>query len=294
MHLTKYRDDGRISVGLLEGDEVVDLSDQHASIREAVAACALGRTPRTAGAKRHALGNVSLAPIVDEPTLVVAVALNYAGHVSETKNRPPASPITFFKPFTSLIGGGESIVKPRVTERLDYEGEIAIVIGREVYDANEKEAYEAIWGVTAVNDVSGRDLLKSRNNDDPQFRDWVSCKALEQSSPIGPCIVPLDEVRDDFNSGSLRVETFLNSDRVQVGQLSQLLVPCTALVRFVSSRFRLKPGDIICTGTPEGVGNVTGRLLQDGDHISVKVGGVPLLANTVSFAPRPRSAGSAN
>jgi acylpyruvate hydrolase len=284
MHLTRFYKNGNAAVGAIEGDEVVDLSSRFATMSEAISAAAAGVRIDAAGLPRYSRADTVLAPVVDPDSVVVGIALNYAGHVNETKNRTPARPVTFFKPYTTLVGDKAAIAKPRVVEKFDYEGEIGIVIGREVYDAGDEEAEAAIWGITAVNDVTARDLLRIPPDKDSAFRDWVSSKALEKTTPIGPCIVPLEEVRSSYDDGSLSVETFLNGKRVQNGSINQLLISCTDLVKFMSTRLRLRPGDVIATGTPEGVGNALGRLLQDGDTISVQVSGLPLLSNSVTFA----------
>jgi 2-keto-4-pentenoate hydratase/2-oxohepta-3-ene-1,7-dioic acid hydratase in catechol pathway len=283
MQVTRFTRDGRSRVGVLVDGEIADVSAAYTSLRALIGDLHAGKSPSLLDAPRFAWDDVTFDPVVDDTTTVIAVALNYPGHVKETKNKQPTTPITFFKPFTSLIGHNAPIVKPPVTNKLDYEGEIALVIGRSVYNATEREARESIWGISAMNDTSARDILRVTPDSDTLFRDWVSAKALEKSSPFGPVITPLADVAEKFDAGDIQVRTLLNGAEVQRAMSKEMLVSPVDLVRFVSSRFRLYPGDAIATGTPHGVGNATGRLLQHGDEVQIEVTGVPPLANKVVF-----------
>ncbi len=206
-----------------------------------------------------------LAPVIPR-SKVVAVGRNYVAHAAEMGGEVPPQPLTFFKPNTAVIGPGEAIVKPSETEDLQYEGELAVVIGRICRRVPVERVPEVIFGYTIANDVTCRDLQKTDGQ-------WARAKGFDTFCPLGPWIVThlgLPETDD------LDVITSLNGEVKQDGNTSLMTYKVDDIVSFVSSYTTLLPGDVILTGTPAGVGP-----MMPGDEVSVTVSGIGTLTNPV-------------
>jgi 2-keto-4-pentenoate hydratase/2-oxohepta-3-ene-1,7-dioic acid hydratase in catechol pathway len=204
-----------------------------------------------------------LAPML--PSKVVCVGKNYADHAREMGGEPPAEPIIFLKPSTSVCGPGEPIMRPaRLSERIDFEGELAVVIGRLCRAVPADQAGEVIFGYTCANDVTARDL---------QARDgqWARAKGFDTFCPLGPWI------ETDVDPGDLALTTRLNGEVKQSARTSLLLHDVAALVQYVSAAMTLLPGDVLLTGTPAGIGP-----MECGDEVSVTIDGIGTLSNPVT------------
>jgi acylpyruvate hydrolase len=221
----------------------------------------------------HSLADVEVLPPIRRPGKVICVGLNYRSHLAEIGEPVPEFPILFLKPSSSLIGHRQSIVLPRVSQQVDYEGELAVVIGRRGKYIPEQDALSYVAGYTCANDVSAHDL---------EFRtsQWTSGKMLDTFCPLGPVLVTRDELPDP---GSLRLKTILNGRTVQDVCTSDMVFPVPFLISYISSLATLEPGDVILTGTPAGIGcNQKPQVfLQVGDHISIQIEGVGTLDNPV-------------
>jgi 2-keto-4-pentenoate hydratase/2-oxohepta-3-ene-1,7-dioic acid hydratase in catechol pathway len=200
------------------------------------------------------------------PSKIVCVGRNYAEHAKELGNEVPAEPTIFFKPPSSLIGSGDTIVYPRLTKRLDYEGELGVVIGRRARNVRSSDAAGYILGYTCVNDVTARDLQRNDGQ-------WTRGKGFDTFCPVGPCIVP----RDAVDLGSLRVRTLVNGEKKQDASISEMIFSVDDIIAYVSAFMTLEPGDLIATGTPSGVGPVL-----PGSQIRIEIDGVGVLENTVA------------
>ncbi len=203
-----------------------------------------------------------LAPVL--PSKVVAVGRNYADHAREMGGEPPAEPVLFLKPSTAVVGHGDQIAYPvKLTQRVDYEGELAVIIGRLCREVPAAQAAEVIFGYTCANDVTARDL---------QARDgqWTRAKGFDTFCPLGPWI------ETDADPADLELTTVVNGEVRQRARTSQLLYDVPALVEYVSTVMTLLPGDVLLTGTPAGVGP-----LEDGDEVSVTIENIGSLRNTV-------------
>ena len=215
---------------------------------------------------------------IERPGKVIAVGRNYADHAAELGNEVPASPTLFAKWQTCLIGAGEPIVLPAITQKVDYEGELGVVIGRTVRGIGVDDALDAVAGYLCANDVSARDLQRS----DKQF---TRAKSLDTFGPIGPRFVPSSEIPDPQR---LRIRTILNGQVMQDGTTADMVFSVRELVAFVAQAITLEPGDLILTGTPAGVGE--GRdpqvWLQPGDTITVEIDGLGELTNPVVASRR--------
>jgi len=203
-----------------------------------------------------------LSPIL--PSKVVAIGKNYADHAREMGDEPPSEPVLFLKPSTSVIGPGAAITYPRLSQQVDFEGELAIVIGRLCREVPLERANEVILGYTCANDVTARDLQKADGQ-------WARAKGFDTFCPIGPWI------STDVDPTDLAISTTVNGQIKQQSRTSMLLHGVAELVAFVSNVMTLLPGDVILTGTPAGVGP-----LRPGDEVAVTIEGIATLTNTVS------------
>lgn len=205
-----------------------------------------------------------LAPV--SPSKIVCVGRNYRDHAAELGHAIPTEPLIFLKPPSSIINPGQSIKRPKMAERVDYEGELGVVIGKPCHGiADDEDVRPYILGYTCVNDVTARDL----QNKDEQ---WTRAKGFDTFCPVGPVVS--DEV--DPWAGA-EVETRVNGQRRQNGNTRNFIFALDVLVRYISRIMTLLPGDLISTGTPEGVGPVV-----EGDRVEVQVSGVGILGNPVA------------
>jgi 2-keto-4-pentenoate hydratase/2-oxohepta-3-ene-1,7-dioic acid hydratase in catechol pathway len=233
---------------------------------------ALAGDPLYVGVKlldqEHKLEDVRLLAPVLPRSKVVGIGKNYAAHAAEMGGEVPEEPLMFLKPNTSVIGPGDPIVYPRQTQNLHYEGELAVVIGRICRDVPPEQATDVIHGYTIANDVTARDLQRS----DVQF---TRAKGFDTFCPLGPWI-ETDLDPQHFADG-VSVQTHLNGDLVQDGSTKDLIFDIPTLVAHVSSVMTLLPGDVILTGTPEGVGP-----MNVGDEVEVSIAGLGTLTNKVA------------
>jgi len=202
-----------------------------------------------------------LAPVL--PSKLVCVGKNYAAHAAEFDMEVPEEPLVFLKPSTSVIGPHDPIWLLPISKRVDYEGELAVVIGRIAKHVRTEDAFKFILGYTCANDVTLRDLQKTDDQ-------WARAKGFDGSCPLGPWI------ETDLDPTDVRVETRVNGGIRQAGQTSDMVFGVATLIEYITSFMTLLPGDVILTGTPEGVGP-----LSPGDQVEVEVDGVGTLSNPV-------------
>jgi 2-keto-4-pentenoate hydratase/2-oxohepta-3-ene-1,7-dioic acid hydratase in catechol pathway len=215
-------------------------------------------------AEAMAASDVRLGPPVPDPSKILCVGLNYRAHAAEASLEEPEVPLLFAKFPNVLIGSGAPIELPGSNaERVDYEGEIAVVIGRRAYGVSERDAHRAVAGWMPFNDVSARDLQT-------QTSQWTVGKSPDTFGPCGPHLVLDHALRD----GGLQIETAVNGEQVQHAHTDQMIFSAARLIAFLTTFITLEPGDILVTGTPEGVGahRDPPRFLRDGDVVEVRVG----------------------
>ena len=198
------------------------------------------------------------------PTKIVCVGRNYAKHAAELGNDVPAEPLIFLKPPSAVIADGEAIVHPGWVGRVDYEGEIAVVIGRRARHVSPDEAWEVVAGVAPLNDVTARDLQRSDGQ-------WSRAKGFDTFCPVGP-VRPLDRVELE----RLAVRTLVNGSLRQEAAAAEMVFDVPTLIAHITRVMTLEPGDLVATGTPEGIGP-----LQPGDTVTVEVEGVGRVTNPV-------------
>src|SRR6266487_1644226 len=219
----------------------------------------------------YAIDRVSLLPPVLRPGKVICLGLNYRDHAAEAGMAIPEYPVLFHKVAGSLIGHNQSIIIPRTSSKIDFEGELTIIIGRRGKYLAEDEALSYIAGYTIGNDVSARDL---------QFRtsQWTTGKMLDTFCPLGPALVTRDEVPDP---NALRIKTTLNGQVMQDGNTADMIFHVPFIVSYISEIVTLEPGDVILTGTPAGIGNTRTPpvFMKPGDTISVEIERLGILTN---------------
>ena len=228
-----------------------------------------------------ALSSLRLLPALDPGGKVLCVALNYVDHAKEAEQPIPETPLIFFKAPESMIGANDPIDPPAMITQLDYEGEMAVVIGKGGRDIAKADALDHIVGVAPFNDVSARDIFKVKAGSGVHL-DWFSGKAIDRSTPMGPQVVPMSEMRGAIEAGTVRVVCKVNGEVRQDAPISDMIFDIPTLIAFISSRVTLSPGDVIATGTPPGVGAGTGRYISSGDVVRVEVTGLPPLESTVA------------
>jgi len=211
---------------------------------------------------RHKFSSVRLLPPA-EPSKIICVGLNFRDHAAEIKEEIPKFPSHFIKPLTAIIGPEDPILFPRVAQRVDYEGELAVVIKNRVKDITQEEALDHVLGYTCFNDVTERLLTRVQGQ-------LTRAKGFDTFGPLGPCIAT------DLDPSQLTVRTYLNGKLMQDGQTANTVFSVPFLVHYISQCMTLFPGDIISTGTPSGIGP-----MQPGDVVEVSIEGIGNLRNPV-------------
>ena len=267
---TKISDDKRL--GMLKGDVIVDITeiapDMLSLIKQGSSAlfAAAKLTPRSA----YALDAVEYLPAVDAGK-VVAIGRNYYDHAVEGGNEPPKSPLLFTKFTNALAGHNARVTLHAISEQIDFEAEMAVVIGKRASKVDEADALDYVFGYAPLNDVSARDL---------QFSDgqWVRGKSLDGFCPVGPFITTRDEIADPQ---ALKIEGLLNGQVMQSSNTKMMIFGVAYLIHYITQGVTLEPGDVIATGTPEGVGvfRKPPVLLKDGDVFEVAIEKLGTLRN---------------
>jgi acylpyruvate hydrolase len=281
MRLVSYAAGNGPAAGVLLGAEIVPLSALEdvpaATVRgvlEKLDGAGLRRLGElaTSASERLALGDVQLLAPVPDAQKIICIGLNYRDHAEESGQEIPQAPMWFAKFANSLCASGAPIVLPRAhAEYVDYEAELALVIGRTARNATPEDALAHIAGVMPFNDVSARDLQL-------QNQLWTSGKAIDTFAPCGPAIVTLDDVGD---LGNLTLRARIDGETVQEGTTANMIFGPAELVAWLSRTLTLVAGDIIATGTPAGVGAPQGKFLRDGNLVEVEIDGVGKLSNPV-------------
>jgi 2-keto-4-pentenoate hydratase/2-oxohepta-3-ene-1,7-dioic acid hydratase in catechol pathway len=271
-------------IGVVDGDDVADvravddrLPGRMEELLEAGAEARAALEAALSGAPRIAMADVGLHSPVLRPPKILAVGLNYADHVEEAGMDTPSIPMIFNKQSTSAHGPFEPFHRPRVSDKLDYEGELAIVIGRRCRHVPKERAGEVIAGYTVCNDVSVRDWqMRSAT--------FTMGKSFDTHCPLGPWIVTADELPDPHR---LRIRTWVNGELRQDSNTRHLIFDCFDLVEHLSTAFTLEPGDVIPTGTPGGVGATMKprRYLVPGDRVRIEIEGIGAIENEVIEEP---------
>jgi len=292
MKLVTYQSNGSAQLGALSGDQVINLaqayqamngdsasfaSDMIALLEEGKAGLAKAEAAlsfaEANGGFAQSSEDVSFLPPVVKPGKVIALGKNYAAHAKEGGSEPPKYPMLFHKTSTSLLGAGGTIVIPPITKRVDYEAELAVIIGKPCKNVSEADALDYVAGYSVANDVSARDLQRRTSQ-------FSAGKMLDTFGPLGPALVTADEIPDPQR---LRIQTHLNGQMMQSSNTNMMIFSVAFTISYISKISTLEVGDVILTGTPEGVGFARKPpvYLKEGDVVTVEVERVGTLTNHV-------------
>ena len=272
-------------LGVILDDGVVDLTDAAPGLPREMTALLAGGEATLRGAadaaarvrRRLPLESLRLAAPILRPPKFLAIGLNYADHIAETGRETPKLPTVFNKQSTCVIGPGAAIHLPRASDKLDYEGELAFVIGRRCRHVPRERAHEVIAGYCVANDVTVRDW---------QIRvpTWTMGKSWDTHGPLGPWLTTRDEVGEPHG---LRLRTWVNDDLRQDSNTKHLIFDCFSLIEHLTTAFTLEPGDVVSTGTPSGVGvgSKPPRYLVAGDVVRIEIDGLGTIENRVIAEP---------
>ena len=249
MKIVRFAIDNKVQYGILQGEYVQGIEEEpYRDLKPSD--------------QFYLLSNVKLlSPCT--PSKIVALGLNYHSHAKEVNIPPPNAPLIFLKPSTAVIGTEENISYPSSSHRVDYEGELAVVIKKPVWLVSVEDAPEYVLGYTCFNDVTARDLQY-------QNKQWTRAKSFDTFAAVGPCI------ETELDPGNVVVETYLNGKLKQQANTGDLIYSVPELINFISHVMTLLPGDIIATGTPSGIGP-----MYPGDTVEIKIDGIGTLRNYV-------------
>ncbi|MCW5967488.1 MAG: fumarylacetoacetate hydrolase family protein [Blastocatellales bacterium] len=261
-------------MGVLRGDRIADITaiapDMNALIRGGSAD--LAAVEKLSAPDEYSFDDVEFLPAV-VPSKIVAIGRNYYDHALEGGSEPPSAPLIFTKLPNSLSAHGAPIVLPSISEQVDFEAELAVVISKRASRVAEADALDYVFGYTLINDVSARDL---------QFGDgqWVRGKGLDTFAPLGPFITTRDDIADVH---ALKIEGILNGEVMQSSNTAKMIFRVPYLIHYITQAITLEPGDVIATGTPEGVGifRKPPVVLKPGDVFDVVIEGLGKLSNPV-------------
>jgi len=276
MKFCSFRKDGAASYGVVTDDGIVDLGARHdaPTLRDFIAAGGLSSVDdKATAAPDHALGDIRFDPVIPNPDKIICVGLNYHDHVQETGREVTPNPVLFARYAGSQIGQGEALIKPRESEQFDYEGELAVIIGRECRRVPEDKALDVVAGYACYNDASVRDWQRHTHQ-------FMPGKTFAGTGAFGPWMVGADEIPDP---SALHLVTRLNGTVVQNTTTDLMIASVPRLIAYCSTILPLLPGDVIVSGTPGGVGakRTPPLWMKDGDVCEVEISGIGVLRNPV-------------
>jgi 2-keto-4-pentenoate hydratase/2-oxohepta-3-ene-1,7-dioic acid hydratase in catechol pathway len=282
MRFTTYLDRGQARLGVVSGSDVIDLNraqpqisaDLRTALREGQDLAGAAAAAIASNAPRLPLASLQLAPLLPEPGKIVCLGLNYYDHAKEGGREKPVYPWFFMRTATSLLAPGAKALRPKVSERLDYEAELAVVIGKRVKHCTLDNALDAVFGYSVFNDISVRDYQKKT----PQ---WSIGKNFDRTGPFGPVLVTADELPP--GATDLRIQARLNGQVMQDANTRDMIWGVAETIMLLSECMTLEPGDVIVMGTPAGVGQARTPpvWMKHGDTIEIDIERIGVLRNTI-------------
>ncbi len=286
MKLANFEKNGFVRAGIIKGEEIYDISmdakEPISSVEQLLDDSILKAVSRAEQELTRGHGTPVSSAKLKSPVLypekVIMVAVNYGSHSKEENTKPPSYPYLFAKYRNALIGPGDAIVKPRVSQKVDWEVELAVVIGKRGKDIRKEDAYSYVAGYAISNDVSMRDFQHQASP--PLGLNWIKGKSMDASFPLGPWLVTRDEIPDPHN---LAISLSVNGEERQSSNTKEMILKVDDLVSYASVGMTLQPGDIISTGTPSGVAEGSGSpFLKEGDVVEGTIERIGTLRNPVS------------
>lgn len=282
MRFTTYLDRGQARLGVVSGSDVIDLNraqpqisaDLRTALRQGQDLAGAAAVAIASNAPRLPLASLQLAPLLPEPGKIVCLGLNYYDHAKEGGREKPVYPWFFMRTATSLLAPGAKALRPKVSERLDYEAELAVVIGQRVKHCTLDNALDAVFGYSVFNDISVRDYQKKT----PQ---WSIGKNFDRTGPFGPVLVTADELPP--GATDLRIQARLNGQVMQDANTRDMIWGVAETIMLLSECMTLEPGDVIVMGTPAGVGQARTPpvWMKHGDTIEIDIERIGVLRNTI-------------
>ncbi len=282
MRFTTFRQNNQDRLGVVLGDQVIDLQqalpelshDLRANLRAGVDMLAAGLAAAATNAPRLALSSLTLSPLMPEPGKIICLGLNYFDHAKEGGRDKPEYPWFFMRTATSLLAPNAKALRPRVSERFDYEAEVGVVIGKTVKHATMDNALDAVFGYTCFNDISVRDYQKKT----PQ---WSIGKNFDRTGGFGPVLVTADELPP--GASELSIQARLNGQVMQNANTRDMIWSVAETIKLVTECMTLEPGDLIIMGTPAGVGQARTPpvWMKHGDTIEIEIENIGVLRNTI-------------
>lgn len=282
MRFTTYIDRGQARLGVVSGHDVIDLNraqpqisaDLRTALRQGQDLAGAAATAIASSAPRLPLSSLQLAPLLPEPGKIVCLGLNYYDHAKEGGREKPVYPWFFMRTATSLLAPGAKALRPKVSERLDYEAELAVVIGKTVKHCTLDNALDAVFGYSVFNDISVRDYQKKT----PQ---WSIGKNFDRTGPFGPVLVTADELPP--GATDLRIQARLNGQVMQDANTRDMIWGVAETIMLLTECMTLEPGDVIVMGTPAGVGQARTPpvWMKHGDTIEIDIERIGVLRNTI-------------
>ncbi len=269
MRIAQFVKDNHIRLGIIQDNEHLTPIDFQGDMMD----CIVDAPAYKPVGSPIPLDEVTFAPPLSQPSKIIGIGLNYSEHIREGHAKAPKNPVVFSKLLNSLTGHKAQITwNPDLTNEVDFEAELAVIIGKKPYGGQQKDIMDMVFGYTCGNDVSARDL---------QFgdRQWVRGKSLDTFCPLGPWIVTRDEIPDP---NALEIKSWLNGELMQSSNTSQMIFDIPSLLTFLCKSFTLTPGDVIMTGTPDGVGAFRDPpiYMKEGDEIIIDIETIGKLENT--------------
>ena len=284
MRLLTFREGGRDRVGARSGDQIIDLSaadnnipsDMRSFLEAGDSAITAASAAIDAGSGSIDAGSAQVLAPISNPEKVICIGLNYADHAAESGMDIPSEPVVFSKYASAIVGSGDTIKLPPSSNEPDYEVELVVVIGKAGFNISESDAMGHVAGYTVGHDVSARDYQLQKPGGQ-----WMMGKTFDTFAPIGPDLVTADEISDPHDLG---IRCILNGETVQDSNTKQLIFKIPELIAYLSHVVTLRPGDLIFTGTPPGVGMARDPQLwlKAGDNVVCEVDGIGRLENSVS------------
>ncbi|MFM2403757.1 MAG: hypothetical protein RL223_1637 [Pseudomonadota bacterium] len=284
MKFTTFLLDGQPRLGLLDGEQVIDLNaaqpqvpaDLRAALEQGIDLAAAARAALDSAAPRHALAGLTLAPLLPEPGKTICLGLNYFDHAKEGGREKPEYPWLFLRGKSSLIGHGAAGIRPKVSERFDYEAELAVVIGSRVpRHVSQEAALAHVFGYSCFNDMSVRDYQKRT----PQ---WSIGKNFDATGAFGPVLVTADAL--PAGAAGLRIQSRLNGQVMQDADTADMIWSVAETIALLSDCMTLEPGDVLVMGTPAGVGQARTPpvWMKPGDTVEIEIEGIGTLVNPIA------------
>ena len=277
MKLVSYRKQGALQLGVVDGKGVVDvpgISDLGAALMQGTDVVAAAKAALSSSAARTPLEGIAYAAPVTRPNKIVCLGLNYYDHAKEGGREKPDYPWFFYRGSSSLIAHGEAGIRPRVSDRLDYEAELAVVISKKARHMTHDNALECVFGYSCFNDISVRDYQKKTSQ-------WTIGKNFDGTGPFGPLLVTADELPP--GATGLRIQSRLNGQVMQDANTDDMIWGVAETIVLLTECMTLEPGDVIAMGTPAGVGQARKPpvWMKQGDTIEIEIDRVGLLSNPI-------------